>query len=787
MASTGISRIEGIDPAVAQKAPCAAATTANITLSGAQTIDAIAVAETTPATRVLVMHQTDGAENGVYDVKTTAWTRSEDFDGNRDVVTGTLISVVGGTASGGATYRLTTADPITIGTSLLTFVYANVSGITGTQVYASSYTAMDALPAMATGTPVTLTGAGIGDGSPNWVVTDAPYTVYPGVVRAWSNAVGNQHLRRMFSGDANLWWWDLNKDGVTDDSANFISAMNYGRAASVNIIVPYAKYYIDANLNAYRCGLIGQASEDAATTGDGGAVSTEAAWPVLIPGPNCTAFLRVGQPTDLAGELSDRSILRRFMIDMASAPIGGKGVWCDYGVYYKPIMDIWIRDSGVSTRAEAITQNKTGFDLRIATSATSGIYSVRLDNLTGFSLHRGFWTSGDSNDGMRDCEIGEIKVFNCNQGITFKDSGANTISHLGVRSTFADYDASGQTPTDWGIWMNYKQNTISNVYLEGSANLPILFTTEEHTWSHIRLLEDDQEYRQIITQGDVRVGAASRLTEGGGTMFGSNIAEHSAVGSKQGQINLLNNGDFRNWTGGSANLADATAFAYTWTSIKDGTGTLRITQRTGSSNTTSFDSSVYLGITTPQADTLYGFKQDLLSSLPISGSVLNTIGYNFKQLTVAVLCRPFSSNSAAMRVRIEIDQGAATSSENYIVDYDYGDSATQDEVIIGAAGDWQILKHTFDVNANATKCEVSFGIYQEGTTSAEIHVDHIYLAAGNSTQYGCIPPIVPPKLLNTTGIEANTSAVPANMTHTARVFDENGVEYWMYLSNVVPT
>ena len=43
MASTGVDRVEGLDPAVAFKAPCRVATTANITLSGAQTIDGVAI------------------------------------------------------------------------------------------------------------------------------------------------------------------------------------------------------------------------------------------------------------------------------------------------------------------------------------------------------------------------------------------------------------------------------------------------------------------------------------------------------------------------------------------------------------------------------------------------------------------------------------------------------------------------------------------------------------------------------------------------------------------------
>lgn len=142
MTSTGVDRVEGVDPSVAIKAPCVVATTGNITLSGAQTIDGVAVSETSNPTRVLVRAQTDSTENGVYDVKGASWTRSEDFNGNRDVVKGTLISIQSGTQYAGATFKVTTDDPIVIGASNITLATANatdvitVVGTSGVDTYA---------------------------------------------------------------------------------------------------------------------------------------------------------------------------------------------------------------------------------------------------------------------------------------------------------------------------------------------------------------------------------------------------------------------------------------------------------------------------------------------------------------------------------------------------------------------------------------------------------------------------------------------------------------------------
>lgn len=111
-------RIAGISGSLAIKAPVVAATTANITLSGEQTINSVAVVADD---RVLVKDQTDATENGIYDVSSTAWSRSKDFNGARDAVTGTLVFA----NNVAALYRLTTTGTIEIGTDSLTFVPAS--------------------------------------------------------------------------------------------------------------------------------------------------------------------------------------------------------------------------------------------------------------------------------------------------------------------------------------------------------------------------------------------------------------------------------------------------------------------------------------------------------------------------------------------------------------------------------------------------------------------------------------------------------------------------------------
>lgn len=100
------------------KQPVQAATTANITLSGEQTVDGVACVT---GDRVLVKDQTTGADNGIYVVDTGTWTRSEDFDGPYDIVSGSMVRVNDGSTNGGGWFIVSTDDPITIGTTSLSF------------------------------------------------------------------------------------------------------------------------------------------------------------------------------------------------------------------------------------------------------------------------------------------------------------------------------------------------------------------------------------------------------------------------------------------------------------------------------------------------------------------------------------------------------------------------------------------------------------------------------------------------------------------------------------------
>jgi phage-related tail fiber protein len=101
------------------------ATTANITLSGTQTIDGVAAIA---ADRVLVKNQSTASENGIYAVAAGSWARSDDANTSAEVTAGLFTFVEEGTINGNAGFVLTTDNPITLGTTGLTFAQFSGAG-----------------------------------------------------------------------------------------------------------------------------------------------------------------------------------------------------------------------------------------------------------------------------------------------------------------------------------------------------------------------------------------------------------------------------------------------------------------------------------------------------------------------------------------------------------------------------------------------------------------------------------------------------------------------------------
>jgi len=102
-----------------------AATTANITLSGTQTIDGVAVIA---GDRVLVKDQSTGSQNGIYVVAAGAWARSIDANTSAKVTAGMFAFVEEGSTNADGGFVLTTNAPITLDTTAIAFTQFSGAG-----------------------------------------------------------------------------------------------------------------------------------------------------------------------------------------------------------------------------------------------------------------------------------------------------------------------------------------------------------------------------------------------------------------------------------------------------------------------------------------------------------------------------------------------------------------------------------------------------------------------------------------------------------------------------------
>ena len=117
------------------KNSCRVATTTDVTLVGGapNAVDGISLSL---YDRVLVRAQTAGAQNGIYFVTTLGtgangtWTRALDANDGTRLTSGTTLTVEEGLTLGGKMYRMTSPNPITIGSTVITWTDVSGGGAT---------------------------------------------------------------------------------------------------------------------------------------------------------------------------------------------------------------------------------------------------------------------------------------------------------------------------------------------------------------------------------------------------------------------------------------------------------------------------------------------------------------------------------------------------------------------------------------------------------------------------------------------------------------------------------
>ena len=114
------TRIDGLD----WKEEVVVRTTANITLSGEQTIDGVL----TSASRVLVMAQTNQINNGIYTSAAGAWSRTSDADTGAEIFYATMM-IVGGTLYANTQWTCSNSTLPVIGVDNITFAQVAGAGV----------------------------------------------------------------------------------------------------------------------------------------------------------------------------------------------------------------------------------------------------------------------------------------------------------------------------------------------------------------------------------------------------------------------------------------------------------------------------------------------------------------------------------------------------------------------------------------------------------------------------------------------------------------------------------
>lgn len=115
------AQIDGALFAQDWKSSARVASTGNVSITVAPaSIDGVSLNN---GDRVLLKNQTTGAENGirVFTAAGAALNRATDFDSNAEVTSGAVVPIAEGTVNAKKNFKLTTADPIVLGTTALVF------------------------------------------------------------------------------------------------------------------------------------------------------------------------------------------------------------------------------------------------------------------------------------------------------------------------------------------------------------------------------------------------------------------------------------------------------------------------------------------------------------------------------------------------------------------------------------------------------------------------------------------------------------------------------------------
>jgi len=203
-----------------------AATTANITLSGTQTVDGVGLLANE---RCLVKDQSTASQNGIYVVSAGAWSRATDADVTADFADGQTVQVAEGTLHADSLWVLTTDSAITVGTTSL--AYKRLSR--ANQATAGTYGSASQVPVAVLnddGTVSSFTNTAISIGASGVTGLTAGQVLYGGSGGAiaqdanifWDSSLLNFKIGQPASGTARI----IAKGSTTNDTGYILQGFN---------------------------------------------------------------------------------------------------------------------------------------------------------------------------------------------------------------------------------------------------------------------------------------------------------------------------------------------------------------------------------------------------------------------------------------------------------------------------------------------------------------------------------------------------------------------------------
>jgi hypothetical protein len=256
--------VDNVAQGLSTKQSVRALAASNITLSGTQTIDSVALST---GDTVLCIAQTTGSQNGSYTVASGAWTRTPDFDDVNDQTRSPYWFVGEGTAYAASGWVMTTW-PYTIGSTALAFTQFTGAGeiIAGNGLQKAGNTlSINTAVTVDVSTAQTLTNKSLAATSLTGTLAAAQFPALtgdvttPGGSLATTIAAGAVTLGKMATLGAN------SVIGNATGSAATPSAVSMTSAATANTLV-----YRDANANY----LVNNVTENAVTTPTAGTTTT---------------------------------------------------------------------------------------------------------------------------------------------------------------------------------------------------------------------------------------------------------------------------------------------------------------------------------------------------------------------------------------------------------------------------------------------------------------------------------------------------------------------------------